>query len=183
MLTLVLSHALRYRIREGCKVALAPLLTDPPIILAALFISVQVRDLQPVLALISLLGAAYLVFLGYETLQITADALQPSKSHPQSLRKGMVTNYLNPHPYLFWFTVGAPLLSSPSGGSVLKPGFFLFGFYVCLVGAKMVLAWIAGTSRIVVQGRVYTWTMRLLGVALWGFALSLAVQAGKLFTS
>ncbi len=183
MLTLVLSHALRYRIREGCKVALAPLLTDPPIVLAALFMSVQVRDVQPVLALISLFGAAYLVFLGYETLQTTTDALQPPKSHPQSLRKGMVTNYLNPHPYLFWFTVGAPMLSGTDGDSVLKPGFFLFGFYVCLVGAKMVLAWVAGTSRVVVQGRVYTWTMRLLGLALWGFALSLAVQAGKLFTS
>jgi threonine/homoserine/homoserine lactone efflux protein len=180
MLTLVLSHALRYRSREGIKVALAPLITDPPIIAAALFLSLQVREMQTVLAGLSLFGAAYLIYLGYETLHITAGALRAAQSNPQSLLKGIVTNYLNPHPYLFWFTVGAPLLSNAQNRPLLQAAVFLTAFYLFLVGSKMLLAWIAGSSRFLIQGRVYTWTMHILGLALWGFALSLIFQAGQL---
>jgi threonine/homoserine/homoserine lactone efflux protein len=180
MLTLVLSHALRYRIREGCKVALAPLLTDPPIIGAAVVLSVHIRDMQPLLAGLSLLGALYLLYLGYETMQVTGEALHPDQTNPQSLLKGVLTNYLNPHPYLFWFTVGAPLLSGAGSHPLLRAAFFLSGFYICLVGAKMLVAWIAGSARFLVQGRIYAWTMRILGLALWGFALSLILQAWRL---
>lgn len=180
MLTLVLSHTLRYRIREGCKVALAPLLTDPPIIVAAIFLSLQVRDIEPVLAVLSLFGAVYLMYLGFETLHISARVLQAPQSRPQSLLKGIITNFLNPHPYLFWLTVGAPILSTQGKHPVFGAGLFLLGFYVCLIGAKMVLAWVVGSSRFLVKGRMYTWTMRFLGVVLWGFSLSLAFQAGRL---
>ena len=181
MLTLVLSHTLRYRIREGCKVALAPLLTDPPIIGAAVVLSIQVRDMEPALASLSLFGAVYLIYLGYETLQVSARVLQAPQSRPQSLLKGIITNFLNPHPYLFWLTVGAPLLSTQGNHPVLGAGLFLLGFYVCLIGAKMFLAWVVGSSRFLIKGRLYTWTMRFLGVVLWGFALSLIFHAGRLF--
>ena len=181
MLTLVLSHTLRYRIREGCRVALAPLLTDPPIILVAVFLSIQARDMKPLLAALSLLGTVYLIYLGYETLHINAQVLQAPQSRPQSLLKGMITNFLNPHPYLFWLTVGAPILSAQGPYPRLGAGLFLLGFYTCLIGAKMVLAWVVGSSRFLIQGRTYTWSMRFLGMVLWGFALSLAFQAGNLF--
>jgi threonine/homoserine/homoserine lactone efflux protein len=177
MLTLVLSYALQYSIRDGCKVALAPLLTDPLIILAAVFLSFQIHDIQPALAGLSLIGALYLGYLGYETMQLTEQVLQNPDSSPKSLLKGMMTNVLNPHPYLFWFTVGVTMLSANCDNPFIGGGLFLLGFYVCLVGSKMGLAWIVGSSRFLFQGRLYTWTMRILGTVLLGFALSLAFQA------
>ena len=180
MFALVISQALRYRAREGMKVALAPLLTDPPIIFLAVLLSIHVAGIKPVLAGLSLIGAGYLAYLGYETIQVNEGVFQNTGQAPRSLFRGILTNLLNPHPYLFWFTVGAPLPSPQGDRPLLSAGMFLGGFYLCLVGAKMVLAGVVGSGRLLAQGRIYTWTMRVLGCALMFFALSLAVQAGKL---
>ena len=40
MLALVLAQTLRHGTREGCKVALTPLVTDPPIILVTLVLAI-----------------------------------------------------------------------------------------------------------------------------------------------
>jgi threonine/homoserine/homoserine lactone efflux protein len=57
MLALVLAQSLRHGPREGCKVVLAPLLTDPPIILIALIVASNLAQLRPVLGIVSILGA------------------------------------------------------------------------------------------------------------------------------
>ncbi len=38
LLTLVVSETLKHGIKEGVKVSIAPLITDPPIVIAAIFI-------------------------------------------------------------------------------------------------------------------------------------------------
>ncbi|MCG8097789.1 MAG: LysE family transporter, partial [Candidatus Thiodiazotropha taylori] len=65
LLTLVVSETLQHNIGSGIRVALAPLITDLPIILVMLFIVNELSSMQPVLGLISLLGGCFVFYLGY----------------------------------------------------------------------------------------------------------------------
>ena len=174
LMTLVISQTLTYGVIEGMKVAAAPLLTDLPIILLALAIG-QVLAARPLpLGLLSLTGAGYIGYLAWEslTLRITDDGA--TARSPKSLIKGVFTNFLNPHPYLFWITVGTPLLLKTWTGGAWGAVFWLLGFYLMLVGAKMGVAMLAGYSRRFLHGRGYRWLNRILGLVLFLFAVSLA---------
>ena len=47
LLALVVAQTLRHGPREGCKIALTPLVTDAPIILVALILAVKLAELRP----------------------------------------------------------------------------------------------------------------------------------------
>jgi small neutral amino acid transporter SnatA (MarC family) len=57
---------------------------------------------------------------------------------------------------------------------------FIIGLYVCLIGAKVLVAVLAGRSRSFLRSRGYVTVNRLLGVALAAFAL-LFVRDGLRF--
>ncbi len=176
MLTLVLAQAIQYNAKEGIKVATAPLITDPPIIALALFLFHRVADIQPVMGIISLAGAVYLGYLGLEALRVTAADLDIRTRMPNSFQKGILTNFLNPHPYLFWFSVGIPLLLSPEKHRAPLAAIFLICFYLLLVGSKMVLALIVARGKSLLKTKVYPWIMKGLGIALWIFGLLFLIE-------
>jgi len=172
LLALVVSQTLTYGVTEGVKVAVAPLITDVPIVLAALLLGSALAS-QPIpLGLLSLTGAGYISYLAWESFTIKLDESPPDKA-AKSLTKGILANFLNPHPYLFWMTVGTPLLlktwENGPGGAI----FWLFGFYLMLVGSKMGIALLTGYSRQFLHGRGYLWLNRSLGLVLLFFALVL----------
>lgn len=171
MLALVLAQTMQYSAGEGIKVATAPLITDPPIIALACIFFLQVADIQPFLAVLSCVGAAYLGYLGLEAMRVTAADLDIPQQKPKSLQKGILTNFLNPHPYLFWFSVGVPLLFSSDTNTALAAAIFLGSFYLFLVGSKMGLALLVDRGKALIQTRVYPWIMRILGIALWVFGV------------
>ena len=82
-----------------------------------------------------------------------------------------MANLLNPHPYLFWFVIGAPTLLKAWTASVLAAVLFILGLYVCLVGSKILIAWLVARSRGFLKSRGYVYVNRLLGVALVVFAI------------
>jgi len=84
-----------------------------------------------------------------------------------------MVNALNPHPYLFWFSVGSPTMLKAQTASSLGAAAFVTSFYLCLVGSKIFLAVVVGKSRTFLEGRIYVYTMRVLGVLLFVFALLL----------
>jgi threonine/homoserine/homoserine lactone efflux protein len=66
---------------------------------------------------------------------------------PKDVWRGVLVNAVSPHPWIFWIGIGAPLLVSAWRRS---PGFglaFLIGFYVLLVGSKVVLAGVVAAGR------------------------------------
>ena len=174
LLTLVVSETLSGGVGAGVRVALSPLLSDLPIILFAVFFVSQFSEVQILLGAMSILGGFFVFYMGYESLRtekINDDVLTPDSS--KSLFRGVVTNLLNPHPYLFWFSVGAPTISKALSVSIVAPALFLFSFYICLVGAKVALAKFVGRSRNFLQEHAYIYTMRFLGVVLCLFAFTL----------
>lgn len=183
LLTLVLSESLQHGSRAGIRVAFAPLITDLPIVILSLFVIARLAGSPLVMGMISLLGAGFVAYLGYETFFSPEAAHEGAAGRIRSLRKGVIANLLNPHPYLFWMTVGSPLVIRAFQEGVFKAGSFVAGFYVALVGAKVVLSLLAGRTRHLLQGRAYRLCMMALGVLLWLFALVLARDALRFMAS
>jgi threonine/homoserine/homoserine lactone efflux protein len=172
LLALVIGQTVRHGAREGLKVAVAPLITDAPIILLSVLVLARL-DSDAILGLVALVGGGFVAFLAAESLRTTGLELSTAGAPPRSWRQGATVNALSPHPYLFWITVGAPILLSASVGGIAGPVAFLAGFYVCLVGSKVGVALAVGASRGALTGRAYPWVMRALGAVLLVFAVLL----------
>lgn len=171
LLALVIQQTLRHGPGEGIKVAAAPLLTDLPIVAAALFALNRLADADGVLGAISLLGAAFLGHLAYESVTTDLAAHAGPATTPRSLQKGVAANLLNPHPYLFWLTVGAPILWHAWATSPVNAAGFLVAMYGCLVGSKMLVALLVERGRTVLTSRAYVLLVRALGIILLVFAM------------
>jgi threonine/homoserine/homoserine lactone efflux protein len=164
--TLVITQALQHGAKEGLKVAMAPFITDLPIVLVSVYVLTLLRDSQTILGLISILGGLVLIYLAYMSFTADKIAVDVGAAQPRSLGKGTLVNFLNPQPYLFWVTIGAPNVVEAWSQSPLTAAGFLAGFYACLVGGKMSLAYLAARSRRLLTGSAYRCVMCLLGGAL-----------------
>ena len=174
MLALVLAQTLRHGSREGCKIALSPLVTDVPIILVALALASKLAKSGTLLGIVSIAGALFVLYLAWSSFGAVRQETEPTPGErPRSWFKGIVTNLLNPHPWVFWLTVGAAILAKAMAQGWLVAAAFLFGFYLFLVGSKLGVALLAGQSRDLLTGQLYRVAMRVLAVLLGVFALLL----------
>ena len=173
LLVLLISQTLKHGHREGVKVAFSPLITDIPIIIVSLILLSFVAGYNLILGIISIFGGLYIFYLAYESFKTKGLPGDVDIEKPNSLKKGVTINFLNPSPYLFWITVGGPLIITTYTGNIFSPLVFIVSFYAFLVGSKIVLAFAAGKSRDLLTGRPYLYIMRTLGVAMVIFALYL----------
>jgi threonine/homoserine/homoserine lactone efflux protein len=168
LLALVITASLRRGRASGLLVALAPLITDAPIIA----LSVLVLDRLPswALTVVALAGGLLVIYLGVEALRSARGTALPAPEEDDSsgseLWKGTLVNALSPHPYLFWATVGGPTLlagwqESPAHGLA-----FVAGFYTLLVGSKVFIAWLVGSHRHRLSLRPYRVVLTVLGVIM-----------------
>jgi threonine/homoserine/homoserine lactone efflux protein len=171
LLALVIAETLTHSRKEGMLVAFAPILTDVPIVLVSVFLLARLSHSHLILGTISLLGALFIGYLAYESIAVKAGGLSLQNIQPHSLRKGILANFLSPHPYLFWIAVGAPMVLRAYKVNVLSAFLFILGFYLLLVGSKIFVAFVIDKSRDFLKSRVYIYTIRLLGVILLIFAV------------
>jgi threonine/homoserine/homoserine lactone efflux protein len=173
LLTLLLAQTLRHGPREGCKIAMTPLVTDAPIILAALVLAAKLAELRLLLGVVSMVGGIFVLYLAWDSFRPLHLEVEAPAERPRSWLKGILTNVLSPDPWLFWLTVGAAILAKAIAQSWLVASAFLFGFYLLMVGSMVLIAFMAGRSRDLLAGRLYRVVMRVLAVLLAGFALLL----------
>ena len=166
LLALVISETLQHDIAGGIRVALAPILTDLPIILLTVLVLGELSRFNHVLGIISMIGACFILYLGIRNMQTRRVRIEPYKSLSRSLQKGVLANFLSPHPYLFWFSVGGPITIKAMDLGLWSAVSFIFSFYFLLVGSKIFLAFMVARSRSFLQGSQYILTMRLLGGVL-----------------
>ncbi len=161
--TLVITESLEHGVKNGLKVSLAPFFTDIPIILLSMFIMVSIAGSQQVLGGVSLVGGCFLLYLGFVNFRLKPVVVKTSNGKPKSLLKGVAANFLSPNPYLFWISVGGPILHQ---ADMFSGTFFMVCFYGMLVPIKMGMAVVAGKSRAFLSGAIYIWLMRFLGFVL-----------------
>ena len=168
---LVITETLHYSKNEGIKVACTPLITDVPIILVTVLIFSKLSHLDFLMGLISICGGFFIGYLAYENITVKRAEIRTQNIGSQSLKKGIITNFLNPHPYLFWFAVGAPTVVKALDINLFSTVLFIAGFYVCLVGSKIVAVAVVERSRSFIRGKIYICTIRFLGVLLLIFSV------------
>jgi len=177
LMALVITQTLQHNAREGVLVAAAPIITDAPIILISFFILNELSTLEPVLGVIASVGGLYVLYLSYETIKTGPVRVESSPIQPKSIRKGVLVNALNPHPYLFWTTVGVPFILKARQNDSIAPWLFILSFYCFLTGSKVFTAIVVGRFRTFLEGKIYLYLMRILGVILFGFAVFLFWEA------
>ncbi|MGI6321839.1 MAG: LysE family translocator [Bacteroidales bacterium] len=171
LLTLVLNQTIRHNKTEGIKVALSPLITDLPIILITVLILGRLARFDMFLAVISFAGAIFLAYLGIESLRTRELSIRLQTSDSGSLKKGIIANFLNPSPYLFWATVGTPLMLKAYKTDLLTSILFMMSFYVFLIGSKVVVAFLMDRTKQFMNQKFYLILMRTLGIVLIIFSL------------
>jgi threonine/homoserine/homoserine lactone efflux protein len=171
LLVLLISETVKHNRKSGIKVACVPLITDLPIVLITILVLQIIADYSFVLGTISLLGSVFLAYLAFENIRIKNFDPDIKKPKSNSLGKGIITNFLNPNPYLFWMTIGAPTIVRGYGKNVMLPLLFVMSFYLFLVGSKIIVALLVDRSKVLVKSNVYIIVMRILAVILLLFCL------------
>ncbi|NJD51620.1 MAG: LysE family translocator [Candidatus Methanoperedens sp.] len=179
LLTLVISETLIQNKKQGIKAASSPLFTDLPIILITTLILLKISNFNLILGLISILGSIFLCYLAYGNLFFKLKTGNIEKS--KSFEKGMIVNLLNPHPYLFWFTVGAPTMLKARDVSLYAVILFITGFYIFLVGSKILIVLIVERYRNFLKSRIYEYLIKLTGILLLFFAFVFLKDGLKFF--
>jgi threonine/homoserine/homoserine lactone efflux protein len=179
LLTLVMTRTLAHGLGAGLRVALAPLLTDAPIILVCVLLFTA---LPPWLeTAVTAAGGLFLIYLGVETFLSARHATLQASSNAQAVAStdlwhGALVNTLSPHPWLFWMTLGSPTLTRAWQAGPLSAFAFLLGFYVMLVGGKIAVAFAVEGGRRFLSDTWYRRILAATGLLLCLFGLLLLRQ-------
>lgn len=176
---IVIQQTITNGLKHGIRASLAPIITDGPIIFAALLVFTQFKDITVFISLISLLGGLYLLWISIKIFKIKDINVSKSLGATGSLVTAIKVNLLSPNPYIFWFTVGGAYLVR---GSQAESIMFVIVSIGTLVLSKMLVAWIASSFRELLDSRSYLWLMRVLGVLLSIFGVLLLLQGYSRFS-
>lgn len=131
--TLLMNVTLTQGWRYGLLIMLSPLLTDIPIIILMLFV---LSALPPAaIPLLNIAGGMAVFIIAYTTFRslrnpAPVNTIEESKSVTRdTLIKGLMVNFLNPGPYIYWGTITGPLFLEALNQSLLTGAGFLLGFY------------------------------------------------------
>ena len=172
LLAITISETLQHGKWEGIKVAISPLITDLPIILSVLFILSHLTSYDSIIGIIAFFGASYLIYSGVESLKIRKDSIELKLEKKDALKKGVIVNFGNPHPYIFWLSIGGPIIFKSLSTDILATILFIFGFYSLLVGSKVIITLIVERSKSFINSKYYFSIIRILGIAQIVFGLT-----------
>jgi threonine/homoserine/homoserine lactone efflux protein len=163
------SRASRHGVRRTLPLALAPLVSDGPIV--AVILLALTRLPQGFLRGLEVAGGVFLLWLAQGAFRTASDthssSIQTADGAGGAFLRAAVVNAAGPGPWIFWSTVCGPILveawrAAPAAGLA-----FLLGFYLVLVGGNAALVAAFGLA-----GRIGPRTARGLGLA------SAALMAG-----
>lgn len=147
--TYLISQALMKGWRKSLPAALAPLVSDGPIITLCLLVLSRVPlSLQRFLYIAGGLFILYLAYGAYKSWKAFDPHLpSPESSAGQSVFKAALTNLLAPGAYIFWTVVTGPILMRGWREDPAHGVSFLLGFYIAMVGMLAATIITFGTAR------------------------------------
>ena len=168
----VLSQTMRRGWQRALPIALAPLISDGPIIVLMLLVLRHVPGwLQHALYVT---GGIFVLYLAWGTFQSwrrfsLARPVEPAAG-TGSVFEAALINALSPGPYLYWSLVTGPILAAGWRQAPLLGVGFLAGFYAAMVGSLAGQIVLFDTARRLGQ-RVNRILIGLSALALTGFGL------------
>lgn len=172
LLAVTISETLQHGKWEGIKVAISPLITDLPIILSILFILSHLTNYNSVIGIIAFFGAFYLIYSGMESLKIKKRSVGLRLEKRDALKKGIIVNFGNPHPYIFWISIGGPIIFKTLNTHISATVLFILGFYIFLVGSKVIITLLVEKSKSFINSKYYFSIIHILGIAQIIFGLA-----------
>ena len=146
--TYLISQTLTRGWKRTLPAALAPLVSDGPIILICVLVLSQVPVWMQRILYIA--GGLFILYLAYGTYNSwkNFDSRLPSleTGTQQSILKAALMNALSPGPYIFWTLVTGPILLKGWRETPVNGIGFLIGFYVTLISSLAALILIFGTA-------------------------------------
>ncbi len=193
--------------RQAIVIALAPLISDPPIVLAVLLLLDQISDRW--IDIISLFGGIFIFYMAWGIWQSLRKPETPGRqtqtsdgrtnfhySAPQSdnapagslaaqrwriLKRAVLMNMLSPGLYTFWIFVLGPLFLEGFAVSPFQGGAFLLGFYGVFISSLSALVLLFHQARRLGPRIVHALTViSLLILTLMGFLLILDSLSGQI---
>lgn len=170
--TYLISQALTKGWQRTLPAALAPLLSDGPIIALCLLVLSQVPPwLQRFLYMGGGLFVLYLAYGAYKTWK-NFDASLPyiETETQQSVLKAAFINVLNPNPYIFWSLVTGPILLTGWRQTPIYGLGFLAGFYLAMILSFSTIIIVFSSAR-QLGPKVSRALLGVSAIALLGFGL------------
>ena len=166
LLALVISETLKGNRKNGVLIAIAPLITDLPIVIVSIYLLHFFLDSEFILGLLSIMGGLFLVYIGIQNLRFNQVGSKIDSSYGRSIMYGVNANAFSPHPYVFWLTIGAPTYLKATEQNSFSSLSFIGGFYVFLIGSKIIVAFISDRIKGFLQSKAYKIIMRSMGMIL-----------------
>ena len=182
LLTTVIKETLTSGFRGGMRAASAPIFTDGPLILFSIFMAGWIATQPLVFCGIAILGAIFLTRMGMECFypeipDIDTNDVDLSKS----LKRGILTNLLNPNAYIFWLLVGGPLMATAADREPIAPYAYAISFILSIVLVKMTIAYFFSKAQVNLSSDRYLLALKMCGLAMFIFALSFVYKAYDLW--
>lgn len=171
----LITRALRGGWRRTWSAALAPLISDGPIVLLCILVLTQLpawftRGLR-------LAGGVYLLYLAWKVFQVlraelgaSSDSAEKSGLEGQTIFQAAFLNLINPAPWIFWSTVAGPMFLQGWRTAPVNGLSFLIGFYATMLSVLLAtVAIFSAAGRL--DGRIVRTLNLISGLALLGFGL------------
>jgi len=151
--TYIISQTLTRGWKRTLPAALAPLISDGPIILICVLVLSQVPNwMQRILYIAGGLFILYLAYGTYKTwknfdAQAVGDGGEDTiRLSQRSVLKAALMNFISPGPYIFWTLVTGPILLRGWRETPVNGIGFLAGFYVTMIGSLAAIILVFGTA-------------------------------------
>ena len=134
--------------KRALPTALAPLVSDGPIILLCVLVLNQLPDsMQRFLYIVGGFFVLYLTYGAYKAWRGFHEfQMQPETPAHQSVFKAAITNAFSPGAYIFWTLVTGPILVRGWREAPINGIGFLLGFYAAMVASLAAIIIVFGVA-------------------------------------
>ena len=175
--TFIISKTLEKGWKKTLPAALAPVLSDGPIIVLVLFILSKIPS--ELIRFLQIGGGLLLLYLAYSSFRsfLNFDNLnKPEENKTDStLIKAVLVNLLNPAPYIGWSLIMGPMFIEGYNQNAINGIALIAGFYITIVAAQMGIILLFGLAKNL-GPKVTRITLGIASVGLAGFGVYLLWQ-------
>ena len=99
------------------------------------------------------------------------------------MKRGILTNLLNPNVYIFWFLIGGPIMATAFEEDPLAPLFYAISFLISIIFVKIGIAYLFEISRGQLSVKSYKFTLGMCGIAMIIFSIGFSIQAYNIYST
>lgn len=173
-----LAQVIKSSVWSGFKVQLGATFMDIVRILITFFLFSLLPQNETLIGVISFVGGLFLLYMAYGNFTYKPQLQLEKQVVTNPLAQGMLGNILNSSAYIFWLTVGGPIIIQASRNGANFGGIsFALGFLISITAIGGIIALLAGRIKVYLASKYYTYVIRGLGLVIVFFALLFFKQA------